>query len=90
MTKGLIKPVGLPRVEATCGQYRVVAVFDGFRLEKKSANGSERSEWNVLGTDMTTVELVVAYERETGLFSADLMALRHPIEEIERRKLNEP
>tara|TARA_R100000935_G_C2829559_1_gene164250 strand:- start:89 stop:352 length:264 start_codon:yes stop_codon:yes gene_type:complete len=64
-----------PRQIASCGAYRVLADSNGFQLEKLARIGSLPSHWERIAARLSHADLVAAYQKETGLFSQDLMAL---------------
>ena len=65
-----------PRLIASCGAYRVLADADSFNLEKRRRDADGIWHWDTVAAELTHPELVEAYQKETGLFSPDLMALK--------------
>lgn len=65
-----------PRQIASCGAYRVLADSNGYQLDKLARIGSVPSRWETVAARLSHAGLVSAYQKETGLFSQDLMELR--------------
>lgn len=65
-----------PRLVASCGAYRVLVDEEGFQLEKLVKGHGGPAQWATIVPGVLTADLVVAYQKETGLFSPDLMALQ--------------